>query len=65
MANCPRLGAGSACSDGTIKFRYIAEEGDYTGFDGAWWVMSESEQQKHVRMGGRIVEWLISLSYSS
>ena len=47
--------------DGTIEFRYLVEEGQYPGFDDRWRVVSEREQRDHLRMGGRIAEWLRSV----
>jgi hypothetical protein len=44
-----------------IEFRYIVEGSDYPGFDGVWRIMSENEQREHLRMGGKIAEWLLSL----
>lgn len=52
-----------ARADGTIKFRYVVEEGDYPGFDGRWRVMSENEQREHLQMGGKIAEWLRALDH--
>lgn len=54
-----------ARSDGIIKFRYIVEDGDYPGFDSSWRVMSENEQREHMRMGGKIAEWLRALNHEA
>jgi hypothetical protein len=41
-------------ADGTIKFRYIVEGGNYPGFNGEWHLVSVSEQREHLRLGGKI-----------
>lgn len=48
-------------ADAAVEYRYCADNGDYPGFDGYWRVMSDEERREHVRMGGRIAEWLKSL----
>ena len=50
--------------DGTIEFRYLVEGGDYPGFEGAWRVMSEAERREHLRLGGKIAEWLEGIKQS-
>lgn len=42
----------------TIEFRYLLNDGEYPGFDEQWREMSQSEQCEHLRLGGRIAEWL-------
>ena len=51
-----------ACADGSIKFRYIVEGGTYPGFDSQWRVVSDDEQREHLRLGGKIGEWLQALN---
>jgi hypothetical protein len=51
------------CDDGTIKFRYIVENGNYSGFDGEWHLVSVSEQREHLRLGGKIAEWLLTINH--
>ena len=48
-------------ADGRIYFRYLVDDGDYPGFDDEWREMSEAEQREHLRLGGRIAEWLKSI----
>jgi hypothetical protein len=49
-------------ADGAVEFRYfVADPESYPGFDGKWRVMDEVEQREHLRLGGRIAEWLRSL----
>ena len=45
-------------ADGRIYFRYLVADGEYPGFDEQWREMSEAEQREHLRLGGRIAEWL-------
>jgi hypothetical protein len=52
-----------ALADGTIKFRYIVEGGNYLGFDGEWHLVSVSEQREHLRLGGKIAEWLRTINH--
>ena len=54
-----------ACPDGIIKFRYLVESGKYPGFDGEWRLVSVDEQREHLRMGGKIGEWLRALDHNS
>jgi hypothetical protein len=51
------------CADSTIKFRYIVENGNYPGFDGEWHLVSVREQREHLRLGGKIAEWLLTINY--
>ena len=53
-----------ARQDGTIEFRYLVEGDDYPGFEGAWRVMSEAERRDHLRLGGKIAEWLKGIKQS-
>jgi hypothetical protein len=49
-------------SDGAVEFRYFVDDSeDHPGFDGLWRVMDEAEQREHLRLGGRIAEWLRAL----
>ncbi len=48
-------------ADGVVEYRYCVERGDYPGIDRHWRMMSDEERREHVRMGGRIAEWLRSL----
>ena len=45
-------------ADGRVYFRYLVDDGDYPGFDEQWREMSAAEQREHLRLGGRIAEWL-------
>lgn len=47
--------------DGRVYFRYLVDDGEYPGFDEQWREMSESERREHLRLGGRIAEWLKSM----
>lgn len=44
--------------DGAVESRYVVEGGDFPGFDGHWRAMGEFERREHLRLGGRIAEWL-------
>ena len=48
-------------ADGRVYFRYLVDDGAYPGFDEQWRELSESEQREHLRLGGRIAEWLKSI----
>ena len=52
-----------AQSGGAIELRYLVENDNYPGFDGEWRVMSESEQREHLRLGGKVAEWLLTLQH--
>ena len=48
-------------ADGRIYFRYLVADGEYPGFDDEWREMSAAEQREHLRLGGKIAEWLKAL----
>jgi hypothetical protein len=54
-----------ARQDGTIEFRYLVEDDNYQGFEGAWRVMSEGEQRDHFRLGGKIADWLKTIKQNN
>ncbi len=48
---------------GQILFRYaIDDDSAQLGFDGLWREMSAYDQRQTILMGGRVAEWLQSLS---
>ena len=51
--------------DGRVYFRYLIDDGEYPGFDEQWREMSVTEQREHLRIGGKIAEWLKSMKKKS
>ena len=45
----------------SISATWWVDDGDYPGIDDEWREMSESERREHLRLGGRIAEWLKSM----
>ncbi|MEJ7615938.1 MAG: hypothetical protein WKF30_02935, partial [Pyrinomonadaceae bacterium] len=50
-------------NSGQILFRYVIDDASaQLGFDGLWREMSPWDQRQTLLMGGRVAEWLKSLS---
>lgn len=50
-------------TSGQILFRYVIDDASaHLGFDGLWREMSAWDQRQTLLMGGRVAEWLKSLS---